>query len=60
MLQVVQFHTNVANINVEKLPYRLNSLMPPDIRVMWAHQTAPDFNVTCSAREKVRRSKSPG
>lgn len=53
-LQVVQFRTNVTSIDPERLPYKINSCLPHDIRVTWMSQTAPDFNVTVSARHKVR------
>jgi tRNA pseudouridine(38-40) synthase len=53
--QVVQFHTNRPEaVDPEKLPLKLNSLLPHDIRVGWMAATAPDFNVTCSASGKVR------
>jgi tRNA U38,U39,U40 pseudouridine synthase TruA len=52
-LQVVQFMTDVTSIDPQKLPYKLNSLLPRDIRVTWMSQTAPDFNVTVSALHKV-------
>lgn len=52
-MQVVQFWTNVTSINPDRLPYKLNSLLPHDIRVSWMSQTAPDFNVTVSAQHKV-------
>jgi tRNA U38,U39,U40 pseudouridine synthase TruA len=50
----VQFFTNSSSINPAALPYKLNSLLPHDIRVFWMRQTAPDFNVTVSALRKVR------
>lgn len=53
-LQVVQFATNVTSIDTQRLPYKLNSLLPHDIRVCWMSQTAPDFSVTVSAKHKVR------
>lgn len=53
-VQVVQFYTNSVSIDPERLPYKLNSLLPPAIRVQWMSQTAPDFNVTVSAVRKVR------
>lgn len=52
----MQFHTNVGWISSDRLPYKLNSLLPPDVRVLEARQTAPDFNVTVSATSKVARS----
>jgi tRNA U38,U39,U40 pseudouridine synthase TruA len=45
--------TNVTSIDPQRLPYKLNSLLPHDIRVCWMSQTAPDFNVTVSAKHKV-------
>jgi hypothetical protein len=51
--QVVQFMTNSTSIDPDQLPYKLNSLLPHDIRVIWMSRTAPDFNVTVSALRKV-------
>ncbi|WIA34191.1 hypothetical protein OEZ86_012549 [Tetradesmus obliquus] len=51
--QVVQFFTNSSSIDPGKFPYKLNSLLPGDIRVFWMRQTAPDFNVTVSALRKT-------
>lgn len=51
--QVVQFMTNVSSIDPQRLPYKLNSLLPHDIRVCSMSQTATDFNVTVSAQHKV-------
>lgn len=51
--QVVQFHTNKEQIDARRVLKSLNSLLPPDIRVFWMRQTAPDFNVTCCATSKV-------
>jgi hypothetical protein len=53
VLQVVQFFTNSSSIDSSALPYKLNSLLPHDIRIFWMRQTAPDFNVTVSALRKV-------
>jgi tRNA U38,U39,U40 pseudouridine synthase TruA len=50
----VQFFTNSSSIDAAALPYKLNSLLPHDIRVFWMRQTALDFNVTVSALRKVR------
>jgi hypothetical protein len=52
-VQVVQFMTNVASLDPQRFPYKLNSLLPHDIRVYWMSQTAPDFSVTASANHKV-------
>jgi len=51
--QVVQFTTNVSSIDPQRLPFKLNSLLPHDIRVCSMSQTAPDFIVTVSAQHKV-------
>ncbi|KXZ50137.1 hypothetical protein GPECTOR_17g773 [Gonium pectorale] len=49
--QVVQFSCN-KDLDVSKMPYKLNSVLPHDIRVLRIHRTAPDFSVTCSALGK--------
>ncbi len=51
--QVVQFFTNATALDPASLPRKLNSLLPPDVRVRYAAQTAPDFSVTVSAVRKV-------
>eukprot|EP00775_Hariotina_reticulata_P010074 gene10074-10229_t len=51
--QVVQFMTNSTSIDPDQLPYKLNSLLPHDIRVTRMSRTAPDFNVTVSALRKT-------
>lgn len=51
--QVLQFRCN-QDLDVGKLSYRVNSLLPHDIRVLRVSRTAPDFSVTCSALGKVR------
>ncbi len=51
--QVVQFSCNRDDLDPNKLPYKLNSILPPDIRVVRVNRTAPDFSVTCSALGKV-------
>ncbi len=55
--QVVQFYSHQASLPAHKFPYRLNSLLPYDIRVVSLHKTAPDFHVTCSAHAKVRKPR---
>ncbi|PNW74257.1 hypothetical protein CHLRE_13g591501v5 [Chlamydomonas reinhardtii] len=45
--QVVQFNCD-RELPVDKLAYKLNAVLPPDIRVMGVRRTAPDFSVTCS------------
>ncbi|GIL92573.1 hypothetical protein Vretifemale_20088 [Volvox reticuliferus] len=49
--QVVQFSCN-REVDVDKMPYKLNSVLPHDIRVLRVTRTAPDFSVTCSALGK--------
>jgi hypothetical protein len=53
--QVVQFRTDRPELvgDPSRLAFRLNSLLPHDIRVGWVAATAPDFNVTCTATGKV-------
>lgn len=51
--QVVQFYTNQEELRANKLPYRLNAVLPIDVRVAYATRTAPDFNVTVSAIAKT-------
>ncbi|KAG2443369.1 hypothetical protein HXX76_001730 [Chlamydomonas incerta] len=45
--QVVQFNCD-RELPVDKLAYKLNAVLPPDIRVLAVRRTAPDFSVTCS------------
>ncbi|KAG2443316.1 hypothetical protein HYH02_009383 [Chlamydomonas schloesseri] len=45
--QVVQFSCD-RELPGDKLAYKLNAVLPPDIRVMAVRRTAPDFSVTCS------------
>ncbi|PNH09854.1 tRNA pseudouridine synthase A 1 [Tetrabaena socialis] len=49
--QVVQFVCN-REVDSASLPYKLNALLPRDIRVLHMARTAPDFSVTCSALGK--------
>lgn len=58
--QVVQFMTNATAVDPARLPHKLNSLLPADIRVRAMHQTAPDFHVTVSALHKVRGARGRG
>lgn len=50
---MVHFMTNVTSIDPERLPFKLNTLLPHDIRIRWMRRTAPDFSVTVSAIDKV-------
>lgn len=52
--QVVQFFVNTL-LDASKLAYKLNRLLPADVRVTAAMRTAPDFDVTCTAVGKVYR-----
>ncbi|KIZ05810.1 tRNA pseudouridine synthase A [Monoraphidium neglectum] len=53
--QVVQFRTNRPRaVDPARLPKRLNSLLPHNIRVSGAAATAPDFLVTSCATGKAR------
>ncbi|GIL62490.1 hypothetical protein Vafri_16701 [Volvox africanus] len=49
--QVVQFSCN-RELDLDKMSYKLNSVLPHDIRVLRITRTAPDFSVTCSALGK--------
>ena len=51
--QVVQFFSDHL-LDLVRFPYRLNSLLPMDVRAVDMHATAPDFSVTISALTKVR------
>ncbi|KAF8066244.1 truA1 [Scenedesmus sp. PABB004] len=51
--QVVQFYSNAASLDPAWLPGKLNSMLPHDVRVLWAARTAPDFSVTVSALRKT-------
>ncbi|KAG2492841.1 hypothetical protein HYH03_008995 [Edaphochlamys debaryana] len=50
--QVVQFCCDREH-DTSKLPYKLNALLPHDIRVLRVSRTAPDFSVTCSPLGKT-------
>ena len=50
---MVQFYSDHAELDPQKMPYKLNSLLPPDVRVLSFARTAPDFIVTVSAVGKV-------
>ena len=49
----MQFYTHSQYLDPQRLLWRLNSLLPHDIRVLALMRTAPDFVVTCSAISKV-------
>lgn len=50
--QVANFHTN-TRIPVERLPYAINSQLPPDIVVKSAEIVPEDFHARYSAKSKV-------
>lgn len=49
--QTASFYTN-SNINVDKLPYGINSFLPEDIRVIKAEEKEIDFHARYSAKGK--------
>ncbi|GAX82556.1 hypothetical protein CEUSTIGMA_g9982.t1 [Chlamydomonas eustigma] len=51
--QVVQFYSDNSGLDGPGLAYKLNRLLPPDIRVVSLNKTAPDFIVTISAVSKT-------
>jgi tRNA U38,U39,U40 pseudouridine synthase TruA len=51
-LQVAQFFTD-KELQLDRLPYQINRLLPHDIRVQEAYRTAPDFNVSFSSCGKT-------
>lgn len=52
--QVANFHTE-SSIPVDRWALALNSVLPPDIRVVRAQEVAPDFHARFSARGKTYR-----
>lgn len=48
---VANFHTHAA-IPVERLPYALNTHLPPDVVVTGARETHPEFNAIASCAKK--------
>ncbi len=53
--QVVSFRDDRLTVPVERLPYALNSLLPPDIRVVKSWLAEPDFHARYSAVQKTYR-----
>ena len=53
--QVVQFYSDHDQLQQDAagLVYKLNRLMPPDVRVKRLSRTAPDFVCTISATAKT-------
>ena len=54
--QVINF-TSDLTVPLDKLPFALNNLLPPDIRVCAVEQAAPEFHARYSARGKHYRYK---
>ena len=52
--QVVNFYVD-TKIPCERIPYALNSVLPPDIVVTNAEEVAADFHARYSAKSKVYR-----
>lgn len=53
--QTVSFKDDGLTVPVERLPHALNSLLPPDIRVVSSKLMAPDFHARISAVKKTYR-----
>lgn len=53
--QVVSFRDAGLTVPVERLPYALNSLLPPDIRVVQSRLEEPQFHARISALDKTYR-----
>lgn len=53
--QTVSFKDDQLTVPIERLPHALNSLLPPDIRVVASKLMGPDFHARISAVEKTYR-----
>ncbi|MDR2110291.1 MAG: tRNA pseudouridine(38-40) synthase TruA [Spirochaetaceae bacterium] len=53
--QVANFHTAIRGMEAERFVPALNSLLPRDIRVMEARETAADFHARFDARSRTYR-----
>ena len=53
--QTGSFRDDQITVPVERLPYALNSLLPPDIRVVKSWLAPPDFHARISAVQKTYR-----
>ena len=52
LCQPVHLDTHTS-IPMDKLPFALNTKLPPDIRVLWAREVAPDFHARFSVVRKT-------
>lgn len=53
--QTISFRDDRLTVPVERLPYALNALLPPDIRVVKSWLAPPDFHARYSAVRKTYR-----
>lgn len=53
--QVANFHTDILSIPPARFAPALNSLLPPDVRVLQASETHADFHARFDARERTYR-----
>jgi tRNA pseudouridine38-40 synthase len=53
--QVANFYTDIGNMGAERFVPALNSLLPQDLRILEARETAPDFHARFDARARTYR-----
>lgn len=53
--QVANFHTDIAAMPAERFVPALNSLLPPDVRILRAQEVQPGFHARFDARERTYR-----
>ncbi|MDR1948602.1 MAG: tRNA pseudouridine(38-40) synthase TruA [Spirochaetaceae bacterium] len=53
--QVANFYTDIAGMGAERFVPALNSLLPPDLRVLEGRETIPDFHARFDASARTYR-----
>jgi tRNA pseudouridine38-40 synthase len=53
--QTANFYTTIANMEARRFVPALNGLLPPDLRVLEAVETQPDFHARFDARSRTYR-----
>jgi tRNA pseudouridine38-40 synthase len=53
--QVATFYTSIGSIPAERFAPALNSLLPPDLRILEARETRRDFHARFDARSRTYR-----
>jgi tRNA pseudouridine38-40 synthase len=53
--QAASFQTDIESIKPDRFVPALNSLLPPDVRIMDSREAAPDFHARFSARMRTYR-----